>query len=617
MKSYQLARPVGLLFLYSAALVLSLWTAYLLRFDFHPDDEYLQYFTLIALCLVGVKLLLLAAFRQFASLLSYFGMPDILRIFLAMLIAALIALIVWMRFGVAYAPPRAVILSDFIISFVAICGLRTGFRLLREGYFEKGTSSTPVRRIGIIGAGNVGASLIRELTHRRALGMEPAVLFDDDRTKWKTTLHGVPIHGAPEAIPAFLKKNPLDEIVIAMPGASSKRLRTVVRLLTEAGIRFATVPSLEQLVTGQVKVTQIRAVEIEDLLGREAVNLQTDRIRDLIHDRVVLVTGAGGSIGSELCRQIALHGPRQLVMLERSEFLLFQIEQELARTAPTAKILPLVADLLDEPRLQEIFSRHRPQVIFHAAAHKHVPMMEYQSGEAFRNNVLGTRNLARLAASHGTERFVLISTDKAINPTSVMGATKRVAELYLQALQAASATATKFMAVRFGNVLGSSGSVIPTFKRQIASGGPVTVTHPDVTRYFMTVNEAVGLVLQSATQGVGGEIFVLNMGEPVRIVDLARQLIELSGLRPDEDIELQFTGLRPGEKLFEELNHNTENIAPTTHPKIMRFMSNPRPLAQVETALDQIATILPTGQPIKAQLQLLVPEYNPYSASPG
>lgn len=463
-----------------------------------------------------------------------------------------------------------------------------------------------------------------------------------------------------------------------------------------------------------MRVSQIRPVEIQDLLGREAINLQTDRIRELVQNKVVMVTGAGGSIGSELCRQIASYAPRQLLLVERSEFLLFQIEQELIDLGLASNITTVVADITDPERIEGIFQRFKPVVIFHAAAHKHVPMMEQQPAEAFANNTLGTRSLANIALAHRVEHFVLISSDKAINPTNVMGATKRMAELYLQALASAVdggsrsehgerwavdgsssssptplasglptqpshltpllATAnpvcpvdaswhpgvrpsagaeanvhgsgafllpaaagtgpvapptrwlacdakprqTKFMAVRFGNVLGSSGSVIPTFKKQIAAGGPVTITHPDMTRYFMTVNEAVGLVLQSATLGEGGEIFVLDMGLPMKISYLARQLIELSGLEPDTDIEIKYTGLRPGEKLFEELNHKTENMVATEHAKVMRFLSKPQTLEQIEAGFDAVQKAGASGDSdqIKLAIQKVVPEYQPYLAAP-
>jgi FlaA1/EpsC-like NDP-sugar epimerase len=327
-----------------------------------------------------------------------------------------------------------------------------------------------------------------------------------------------------------------------------------------------------------------------------------------------MVTGAGGSIGSELCRQISAFNPKRLLLVEQSEVQIFQIEQELVERGFGGIVLPLVADILDQPRVRYIYNRFRPEVIFHAAAHKHVPMMELQPSEAIKNNTFATAFLTELSLEFNVDHFVLISTDKAINPTNVMGASKRMAEVFLQAFAAANPGKTKFMAVRFGNVLGSSGSVIPIFKKQIAAGGPVKVTHPDVTRYFMTIPEAAGLVLQAATQGMGGEIFVLDMGKPVKIVDLARQLIELSGFRPEEDIDIEFTGLRPGEKLFEELSHQGENITTTDHPKIMRFVTHPQPLDEVRLFLDQLHQELHTAEPdqIKLLLKKALPEYEPY-----
>jgi len=336
-----------------------------------------------------------------------------------------------------------------------------------------------------------------------------------------------------------------------MPSATARRVAEIVETLQRLQIKFSTVPSIYELTTGQAKVSQLRSVDIHDLLGREQVRLATDDIQHLLRERVVMVTGAGGSIGSELCRQIAGFSPRRLLLVEQSEVQLFQIEQDLIHSGCGKVIVPLVANILDQPRLDSIFQHHHPEVIFHAAAHKHVPMMETQPGEAVKNNALGTLRLAETCAKHPTDRFVLISSDKAINPTSVMGATKRLAEMCVQSLDVSQPGATRFMAVRFGNVLGSSGSVVPIFSKQIAAGGPVKVTHPEVTRYFMTIPEAVGLVLQSAAQGSGGEIFTLDMGKPVKILDLARQLIELSGFTPDQDIRIEFTGLRPGEKLFE------------------------------------------------------------------
>jgi FlaA1/EpsC-like NDP-sugar epimerase len=597
--------------------VLSLWLAYLLRFDFRPEPEHLRNFSFIALSLVAVKLLALTLLGQFGSLLSYFGLPDIWKIFLAMLLAAFVALTLWLWQGVAYAPPRAVIITDLILSFIALSSMRTAFRLMREGYFGHRRNGSARKRVAVIGAGDVGASLVRDFQLRRGLGMNPIAFFDDDHKKWGTSIHGVAVAGAPETLPAYLRRSVIDEIIIAMPSATGRRIREIVILLNQLKLRFEIVPSYEQLISGKVRTSHVRPVEIQDLLGREQVELESERIRELVQDKAVLVTGAGGTIGGELCRQIAGLAPRQVLMVERSEFLLFQIEQELQVAGFGSEIVPLVADVLDSTRMEGIMQRFRPAVIFHAAAHKHVPMMERQPAEAFRNNSIGTRQLADLALTHRVELFVLISTDKAINPTNVMGVTKRIAELYLQALQRHGQGVTRFMAVRFGNVLGSSGSVIPTFKRQIAAGGPVTVTHPEVTRYFMTVTEAVGLVLQSSTLGQGGEIFVLDMGTPMKIVDLARQLIELSGLEPDTDVEIRFTGLRPGEKLYEELIHSSENHTLTSHPKIMKFLSEPRLLEELRAALSDLHANVAgmEADRIKTSLNILVPEYKPQFGS--
>lgn len=611
----RLLRAAALFCAYAVGLAASLGFAYLLRFDFQIPEEFLARAGWIFAEIISVKLILLFLFGQFGSLLSYFGFYDLAKLLLACLISAALSFAAWLVWRTGYAPPRAVIVTDLLVSFLFLCGFRFSLRVVREGWFQRSTRNGARRRVGIVGAGDVGATLARDLQMRRGLGMKPVVFFDDDAKKWGTTIHGVPVEGRPESIPEFLIRHPLDEVVIAMPSASGRRIREVVALLNKAHLRFATVPSYEQMLTGKVRTSQIRPVEIQDLLGRNPVNLSTDRIRGLVSEKVVLVTGAGGTIGGELCRQIAANNPRQLLLVERSEFLLFTIEQELRATGLGSAVVPIVADILDPIRMEGVFERYRPSLVFHAAAHKHVPMMEHQPAEAFRNNTIGSRWIMELSMQHGVERCVMISTDKAINPTNVMGATKRLAELYLQALQA-TRPATKFMAVRFGNVLGSSGSVIPTFKKQIAAGGPVTVTHPDVTRYFMTVNEAVGLVLQSATQGEGGEIFVLDMGQPMRIVDLARQLIELSGLEPEKDIEIQFTGLRPGEKLYEELNHTSENLAPTDHPKIMRFISQPLPLEPLRAELDRMLAEAPSMDPqrVKTAIKTLVPEYEPYMA---
>ncbi len=603
-----------LLLLYAVVLLASWGLSFGLRFDFLIPSEFYDRMVTYAGMVVALKLALLYFFGQFAGLLSYFSIPDLRRLFFASSSASACLYAAYYSNTLNVAP-RGVILIDFLLSLAALAALRLGFRVIRERYLSpEGRSPETARRVGIIGAGDVGASLARDLMARRGLGLVPVAFFDDDRSKWRSRVHDIPVVGAPESILNQKLNLELDEAIIAMPSAPAKRIGEVVRVLQKARLRFETVPSMEQLATGKVKVSQLRSVEIQDLLGRQPVELDAKNIADVLRDRVVMVTGAGGSIGSELCRQIARFNPERLLLVDQAEVQLFPIEQELNEAGYRGIILPLVADILDPPRMRHIFKRFMPEVIFHAAAHKHVPMMESQPSEAIKNNTFGTARLAELALEYRVDRFVFISTDKAINPTNVMGASKRLAEVFLQALYAKQPDRTKFMAVRFGNVLGSSGSVIPIFNRQIAAGGPVKVTHPEVTRYFMTIPEAAGLVLQSGAQGLGGEIFVLDMGQPVKIVDLARQLIELTGLKPDEDIEIEFVGLRPGEKLFEELSYKGENITPTTHPKIMRFVTEPRALDEVQQDFEELAGNLHELEPnqFKMVLKRIVPEYQPY-----
>lgn len=610
-----IGRVLLLLALYSLGILLSIWIAYQLRFDFAVDASFRNQMRMVSSWVVPLKLGLLLAFGQFAGLLSYFSVPDLRRLFYAMVCASAVIVLVWFNSHGVYAPPRGVILADFVISFMGLASTRLGFRIIRERYLApQSRSHHPARRVGIIGAGDVGASLARELMTKRGLGLRPVAFFDDDREKWHSRVHDIPVIGSPEKLSEQNLNLQLEEVIIAMPSASAKRIGEIVKILQKTHLKFETVPSIDQLATGKVKVSQLRSVEIQDLLGREAVKLETENIRQILEGRVVMVTGAGGSIGSELCRQIAEFNPQRLLLVEQCEVQIFPIEQELIEKGHGGVVLPLVADVLDASRLHYIFDRFRPQVVFHAAAHKHVTMMESQPGEAIKNNTFGTAQVAEVSLEFAVDRFVFVSTDKAINPTSVMGATKRLAEIFLQALHASQASRTKFMAVRFGNVLGSSGSVIPIFNRQIAAGGPVKVTHPEVARYFMTIPEAVGLVLQSAAQGAGGEIFVLDMGKPIKIVDLARQLIELSGLKPEEDIEIEFVGLRPGEKLFEELNHESENVLPTNHPKIMRFVSQPLPLKHVREVLQQLSQHVNEAESnqLKLLLKETVPEYQPY-----
>jgi len=601
--------------LYAAELAASVWLAYELRFDFTVSAAWAQERLVVLAWLVPLELVLLALFQQFSPLLGYFSTPDLGRIGYALVLGAAAALGAWFALGTGYAPPRSVILINLVLSLVALAGVRLALRTLRERRSASSGGGNGARpRVAIIGAGDAGALLAHELCLKPGYGLAPVAFFDDDQRKWSSRVHGIPILGAPEEIMRHARRLDIREAIIAMPSAPASRVGQIVHLLRRGGLACRTVPALDQLASGQVRVSQLRNVEVQDLLGRERVELETENIRQLLQGRAVLVTGAGGSIGSELCRQIASYQPERLLLVERSEPQAFQIEQELIRLGYGPMIIPLVADILDGGRMREIFSHFGPQVVFHAAAHKHVPMMEHQPGEAIRNNSLGTAQLAETALEFGVERFVLISSDKAIKPTSVMGATKRLAEMYIQALAAAFPKRTKFIAVRFGNVLGSSGSVIPVFQRQIAEGGPVTVTHPEMTRYFMTIPEACMLVLQSAAQGTGGEIFVLDMGKPIRILDLACQMIELSGLQPHEDIQIEFTGVRPGEKLFEELSHEKENFAPTTHQKVFRFISEPLLLADARRRLQTLREEVHAkpANVLKLLLHDCVPDYSPW-----
>ncbi len=687
----RVGRALALIALYTAVLTACRYVAYEVRFDFLVPHEF-QEERLFSLAVnLPIKLGFLLIFRQFGSLLTYFSVPDLMRIAAALASANLASYVLRYGFNPGLLTPRGVVLMDFVLSVGALSVMRLGFRIYRERYLTgQKSDGKAARRIAVLGAGDAGAEFVREIQAKPSLGLRPVFFLDDDWKKHGHTIHGVSVLGAPEEITKLRKEYPIDACVLAMPSAPGKRLQEIYKVLSAEGLKVEIVPSMAELASGRVQVTKIRPVQVEDLLGREAVDLRSDAVAELVRDKIVMVTGAGGSIGAELCRQLAGYNPQRLLLVEQAEGSLFYIESELNDRGHQHMVVPLVADILDLPRMKFIFGRFAPQIVFHAAAHKHVYMMERQPGEAVKNNTTGTRQLAELASAEGVEAFVLVSTDKAINPTSAMGASKRLAEMHLQAMQlrhppstraaglppspsfdetrrrdspspatsgtgekhapllpagnpvfvpgshageteaktsegvghekaqkdAKNNTKTRFIAVRFGNVLGSSGSVIPIFKKQIAEGGPVTVTHPEVTRYFMTIPEAVGLVLQTAVMGQGGEIFVLDMGKPVKILDLARQLIELSGLRPDEDIEIKFVGLRPGEKLYEELQHHSEHLQPTSHPRIM-LLTNSGAAATGDWAgrcIGEIEARVGELEPnqLKLAIKQLVPEYSPH-----
>lgn len=609
-----LVRALVLAVLYGFLFALGLWAAYWLRFDFAVmpvyQDQYLEALPWVVL----IKLLFLYAFGQFGSLLSHFRLPDLYRITGALSFSSVLFVVLWYLFPDWELPPRSILLADYILGLLLVGGFRTALRVYWERT-QPGIGGMRQKRVAIIGAGRTGADLAYDLLSRSVAAIRPMVFLDDDAGKWYHRLHGLEVAGSPDQLEEIVGRYALEGIIIAMSSASAKRILEVTEQARALGLTTEIMPSMTELAMGKVRASRIRPVEIEDLLGREPVDLDSADIRSLIQQKTILVTGAGGSIGSELCRQIARNNPQRLILLDQAEGQVYAIEMELRRRAYVgANLVPLVANICDKERLEEIFRRYRPQIVFHAAAHKHVPMMEHQAEEAIKNNVFGTIQLADVSGKYGVERFILISSDKAINPTNVMGVTKRLSEIFIQSLHESGATPTRFMAVRFGNVLGSSGSVVPLFRKQIAEGGPVTVTHPDVIRYFMTIPEATGLVLQCATQGSGGEIFVLDMGEPIRIADLARRMIKLSGFEPDRDIEIEFIGLRPGEKLYEELQAVGESYSSTHHPRILRFTGQPYPIEAVRAFMEALRERLrgADGDQLKREIKAFVPEYVPY-----
>jgi FlaA1/EpsC-like NDP-sugar epimerase len=609
-------RVAAVISAYVVVLTASLWLALQLRFDFAVETEFIHRFIYSLAWMLALKLLLLWVFGQFRSLLTYFGPPDAIKLAWAMAISAVVSLGVWFVVHGVMVVPRGVIVSDAVISFLGLSGLRMAMRFYRERLTASRawTVGGARRRTMIVGAGDAGELLLRDIQTKPGLGLDVVCFVDDDVSKIGGTLHGKPVVGPLKALSEIAQRADIRKAIIAMPSAPPTVIRKVVSEINKLGLEHDILPSVSQMLHRQVTVSHLRRVDPEDLLGRDPVPLDEQGISKMVSGQVVLVTGAGGSIGSELCRQLAENKPSRLVLVERSEPALFAIEQELRRLHPGVTLHPLAHDVRDETFMRAVFYNHRPALVLHAAAHKHVPLMEAQPAEAVSNNTLGTEVLCRLAGDHGCRRFTLVSTDKAVNPTSVMGASKRMAELVVEEYQNKAHGNCIFAAVRFGNVLGSSGSVIPTFRRQIADGGPVTVTHPEVTRYFMSIPEAVGLILQCALLARGGERFVLDMGESIKIADLARQMIELSGFVPDRDIEIAFIGLRPGEKLYEEPIHEMENVESTSHPKVRRLCRNGNDeavaiLKELRGCRRSLARM--SHQDIRTWINLLVPEFKP------
>ncbi len=596
---------------------ISLLMAYLLRFDGsfgNITPNFSVEIPELILIATGIKIVSYYFFKLYSSLWKYAGIYELSNIVLASLASNTFML------GYAFLTrtpvPRSIFIITFFIDCFAIGGIRFGYRIFRRMVRGDILLLKSTRKIMLIGAGDAGASLINEYRLHPELKCTPVILIDDSVGKQGKKLNGVPVAGTRNDIVRIAMEKEIDEIVIAIPSAPPKTINELFTICSNTKCKVKILPSLSQLIDETVSVQKIRDVAIEDLLGRDPVKLDNAEVGGFINDHVVLVTGGGGSIGSELCRQIAGFSPKQLIILDNYENNAYDVQNELLTNFPGLNLVTVIANVREKARLENIFKSYRPNIVFHAAAHKHVPLMEANPTEAIKNNIFGTLNVAECADKFGAKRFVMISTDKAVNPTNIMGATKRVAEMIIQAFSKQSRT--EFVAVRFGNVLGSNGSVIPLFKRQIEQGGPVTVTDPEIIRYFMTIPEAVQLVLQAGAMAEGGEIFVLDMGEPVKIYDLARNLIKLSGFEPDEDIKIEFTGLRPGEKLFEELLLAEEGIQATKNNKI--FVAQPlhTDLAILRREIECLKDIITNNaEEAREYMKVIVPNYTTSGSRAG
>jgi FlaA1/EpsC-like NDP-sugar epimerase len=585
--------------------------AFWLRFNLEASIAWLPSMMKTLVWVVPVQAAIFLLLGLYRGIWRYASLPDLKRILVAVGLAALSVPLALVMHRLTADVPRSVFLLAPILLAGLMCGSRLAYRAWKE-HRRYGTAAKSGEPVLVLGAGDAAFNLVKELARSqewRVLG-----LLDDNRAKMNRVIHNAKVIGTLADAPRLARLLGVNRAIIAMPSASAAARRKAIDICTTARLSMLTVPAFDDLVSGRVTISQVRKVEVEDLLGREPITLDEKGLREILSKQVVMITGAGGSIGSELCRQIARFEPTLLVFFEASEFALYQIEQEFARRYPNIRAVCVSGDIKDRIRVGQVFAQFRPSVVFHAAAYKHVPLMEtVNAWEAVRNNVLGTYVVAQAAIAHQVGRFVLISTDKAVNPVNVMGATKRLAEMVCQALQAAAQT--RFAIVRFGNVLGSNGSVIPKFHDQISKGGPVTVTHPEVIRYFMSIPEAAQLVLQAGAMSVGGEIFVMDMGEPVKIVDLARDMIRLSGFSEDEII-IEFTGLRPGEKLFEEVLADDEHTLRTPHPKLRVAKAKEVNADWLVDLLEWLkSTEVRDDDHVRRDLKRWVPEYEPQRTS--
>lgn len=578
----------------------------LIRFDGYITPHYMQQMVDALPIMVISYIVMLLSMHLYTRIWRYAGMREMVAVLIATTLGA--GLFYTGMYVFDKSLPRSIYLISWILSTGVIGIGRMVLHYIAMRYGGKQSTDADMVNTLIIGAGDAGATIAREIERYHKRSRKVIGFIDDDESKFNRLMGGVRILGNRHDIPSIVKENKVKEIIIAMPSVTRNEIRNIMEICSPLKCKVNTLPGMYQLLDDEVLVSHLHPVSIEDLLERDEVRLDMDIVEHYIRDKVVLVTGAGGSIGSEICRQIMRVGPKQLLLLGHGENSIYLINQELKNIYKDGPIIPIIADIRDKQQLDQIFTQYNPQVVFHAAAHKHVPLMEIQPMAAVLNNIYGTRNVADVAGRHGVERFVMISTDKAVNPTSVMGATKRVAEKVIISMN--DTYDTKYITVRFGNVLGSRGSVIPLFKKQIEAGGPVTVTDPEMTRYFMTIPEASQLVLQAGAMGKGGEVFLLDMGEPVKIIDLARNMIRLSGLEPDKDIHIKITGLRPGEKKYEELLTSEEGTNRTNHTKIFEAALD---TVDRDWLIDKISTFdsCETDMDVIGVLQDIIPTYTP------
>jgi len=608
-------------------LCLSFFLAHLVRFDFQIPGLFMEKLWVLLPWVIGVKLLCFYFFDLYRGMWRYTGLTDLFNVGKAMTAGSIVIVFLILYMNRFEGVSRSVFIIDWCFSIILISGVRVSTRIVFEQFTEdisfqdlfwtaaKIFKKKPANSKGviIIGAGDCGEKICREIKEDASLQYHVEGFLDDDPGKIGRQIHGVPVLDRIEMVEAVSSMKKADEIIIAIPTLQSRRMRQIINSCKEADINFKTVPSMGELINGQVTIKSVRDVEYRDLLGRKPVELDKERIGNYLSGKCVVVTGAGGSIGQGLCRQVCRYSPRRLVLLERAESPLYEIDLELGKEFKHIDIVPMLADIQDRNEIENIFRKFSPEIVFHAAAYKHVPMLEAHPWKAVDNNIAGTENMVHVADKFNCDRFVFVSTDKAVNPANVMGTSKRVAELIVQNHNLDNHSKTSFITVRFGNVIGSVGSVIPLFKKQIEAGGPVTVTHPDIIRYFMLIPEACQLILQAGAMGRGGEIFVLEMGKPVKIDDMARDLIKFSGFVPDQDIQIEYTGLRPGEKLYEELMTKDENVIPTDHQKIMVLSGDKLDMDQIYHNIELLknCSIHRDMDQIVNLLKMIVPEYTP------